>query len=321
MMAGAGIDYAVFLISRYHDYLRLGMDSGQAVVSGVDIDRQSDRRVRGHCVDHLSRDDLHPFGRLQKRRPGAGHFHCGGAAGRSDIPPGPAGPRRTARLDHAAPRSHPPLLAALGNTHCAPTGDPSARQSYGADHSGRLRTLAHYNYDDSKTLPKSVESAVGYATLAQHFPLNATIPEYLVVQSPQDLRKPAALVDLKQMEQRVSQLPDIATIRGAPPPTDKIERPNFRGWRRSKRAIQRFRHAVDGRRIRAVAEADAFPNVAAMLYPLANTGQRIARRWRTRQSRPRKSTTRPCSSAPCVHSASPCPSTSQRSPTPSTPRR
>ena len=50
-------------------------------------------------------------------------------------------------------------------------------------------TLARYNYDDSKTLPKSVESAVGYATLAQHFPLNATIPEYLVVQSPQ---RPAA---------------------------------------------------------------------------------------------------------------------------------
>src|SRR3984957_4731344 len=31
MMAGAGIDYAVFLISRYHDYLRLGLESNQAV--------------------------------------------------------------------------------------------------------------------------------------------------------------------------------------------------------------------------------------------------------------------------------------------------
>ena len=35
MMAGAGIDYAVFLISRYHDYLRLGLDSGQAVVRAL----------------------------------------------------------------------------------------------------------------------------------------------------------------------------------------------------------------------------------------------------------------------------------------------
>src|SRR6202046_1232441 len=35
MMAGAGIDYAVFLISRYHDYLRLGMDFSPAVAASL----------------------------------------------------------------------------------------------------------------------------------------------------------------------------------------------------------------------------------------------------------------------------------------------
>src|ERR1700730_857580 len=35
VIAGAGIDYAVFLISRYHDSLRLGMDSDQAVVKAL----------------------------------------------------------------------------------------------------------------------------------------------------------------------------------------------------------------------------------------------------------------------------------------------
>ncbi len=35
MMAGAGIDYAVFLISRYHDYLRQGMDSDEAVAKAL----------------------------------------------------------------------------------------------------------------------------------------------------------------------------------------------------------------------------------------------------------------------------------------------
>ena len=35
MMAGAGIDYAVFLISRYHDYLRQGMHSDEAVVKAL----------------------------------------------------------------------------------------------------------------------------------------------------------------------------------------------------------------------------------------------------------------------------------------------
>ncbi len=34
-MVGAGTDYAVFLISRYHDYVRLGADSDQAVKSAL----------------------------------------------------------------------------------------------------------------------------------------------------------------------------------------------------------------------------------------------------------------------------------------------
>ncbi len=139
MMAGAGIDYAVFLISRYHDYLRLGLDSGHAVVSALaSIGKVITGSAATVSITFLGMS-LHPFGRLQNCRPGVGHFHCGGAPGRSDIPPGPARPHRTSWLDHAAPRSHPPLLAALGNTHCAPTGDASARQSYRADHSGLLR--------------------------------------------------------------------------------------------------------------------------------------------------------------------------------------
>src|SRR5262249_17825564 len=35
MMMGAGTDYAVFLISRYHEYLRQGFDSDQAVIRAL----------------------------------------------------------------------------------------------------------------------------------------------------------------------------------------------------------------------------------------------------------------------------------------------
>src|SRR6185437_11492315 len=38
--------------------------------------------------------------------------------------------------------------------------------------------LAHYNYDDRKTLPADVESSMGYAALDRHFPTNLIIPEY-----------------------------------------------------------------------------------------------------------------------------------------------
>lgn len=36
MMVGAGVDYAVFLISRYHEYLRSGIDSDRAVVRALE---------------------------------------------------------------------------------------------------------------------------------------------------------------------------------------------------------------------------------------------------------------------------------------------
>jgi putative drug exporter of the RND superfamily len=80
-------------------------------------------------------------------------------------------------------------------------------------------SLVRFNYDDRKQLPESVESSAGYAALERHFPMNQTIPEYLFIKSPQDLRTPRALADLEQMAQRVSQLPGIAMVRGVTRPT------------------------------------------------------------------------------------------------------
>ena len=133
--------------------------------------------------------------------------------------------------------------------------------------------FARFNYDDSKTLPHSVESSVGYRTLGEHFPLNATIPEYLVVQSSQDLRKPPALVDLKQMEQRVGQLPDIAAIHGAPVPTPKsADKKSADGGV----AIGSSKGSTDQRRDKGDKSegdgADGFPNAASLLYSVASTG-------------------------------------------------
>jgi putative drug exporter of the RND superfamily len=91
--------------------------------------------------------------------------------------------------------------------------------------------LARYNYDERKTLPGSVESAVAYAAMARHFDVDSIVPEYLFVQSPHDLRNPKALADLEQMAQRVSQLPDLAMVRG-------ITRPNGESLEQARLAYQ-----------------------------------------------------------------------------------
>ncbi|HME15979.1 MAG TPA: RND family transporter, partial [Mycobacterium sp.] len=269
MMAGAGIDYAVFLISRYHDYLRLGLDSGHAVVSALaSIGKVITGSAATVSITFLGMVFTH-LGAFRTIGPAlAISIAVALLAAVTFLPAllvlaGRRGwimPRRD--LTHRFWRRsgirivRRPVMHLLGSltvliilAFCA--------------------TMASYNYDDSKTLPRSVESSVGYATLAQHFPLNATIPEYLVVQSPQDLRKPEALVVLKQMEQRVTDLPDIAKIRGAPPPTTKS---NNQTSADGGAAGEPARGSATVGVASSDEEADAFPNVAAMLYPLANTG-------------------------------------------------
>ena len=80
-------------------------------------------------------------------------------------------------------------------------------------------SLVHYTYDDSKALPASAESSIAYTAMNQRFPLTSIIPQYVFIQSPHDLRTPQALADMEQMAQRISQLPNIASVRGITRPT------------------------------------------------------------------------------------------------------
>jgi putative drug exporter of the RND superfamily len=277
MMAGAGIDYAVFLISRYHDYLRLGMDSDQAVARAL----TSIGRVIAGSAATVSITFL-----------GMVFTHLGAFR---NVGPALACSIAVALL--AAVTFLPALMVLAGRRGwIKPRRDLTTRfwrrsgirivRRPVAHLIGSLTVLfilagcamfARFNYDDSKTLPHSVESSVGYRTLAEHFPLNATIPEYLVVQSSQDLRKPAALVDLKQMEERVGHLPDIAKIRGAPPPTAKSTDKKSADKKSADDAVtigssngstdtgdKGDKSDGDG--------ADGFPNVASLLYSVASTG-------------------------------------------------
>ncbi len=278
MMAGAGVDYAVFLISRYHDYLRQGMPSDEAVVKAL----TSIGKVIAGSAATVSITFL-----------GMVFTHLG-----SFRNVGPCLAISIALAFLAAVTFLPALMVLVGKRGwIKPRRDLSSRFWRRSGIRIVRRPVVHligsltvlvilagcamfvrFNYDDSKTLPQTVESAVGYATLGRHFPLNATIPEYLVVQSSQDLRKPAALVDLKQMEQRVGQLPDIVAIRGAPVPT-------------AKSTDKKSRHAGDAGRDKGDRGdrsdkgdksgnsdgdgAEGFPNVASLLYSVASTGAAV----------------------------------------------
>ncbi|MBV8180997.1 MAG: MMPL family transporter [Mycobacterium sp.] len=222
IMAGAGTDYAVFLISRYHDYRRRGEDFDQAVKRAmISIGKVIAASASSVGITFL----LISFARM-------GVFKTVGASAAIGIgvaflaaltllpailvlagPRGWVKPRRelTARLWRRSgirivrqPKVHlvASLLVLAILAGCA--------------------GLVRYNYDDRKALPSSAPSSIGYAALDRHFPVNQSIPEYILIQSPHDLRTPQALADLEQMADRVSQLPNVAAISGITRPTGNV---------------------------------------------------------------------------------------------------
>ena len=219
MIAGTGVDYAVFLISRYHDFLRAGVDSDQAVKSAMlSIGRVIAASAATVAITFLGMI----FTKLSV-------FSTVGVALAVAI----------AVAFCAAVTMLPAVLVLAGRRGwIAPRRDLTSRfwRRSGIRIVRRPKvhligsvivliilascaSLVTFNYDDRKALPASVESAKGYDAIGRHFPVNSSIPQYLLVKSPHDLRTPQALADLEQMAQRVSQLPDIDVIRGITRPT------------------------------------------------------------------------------------------------------
>jgi putative drug exporter of the RND superfamily len=224
VMVGAGTDYAVFLISRYHDYVRQGADSDLAVKRALaSIGKVIAASAATVAVTFLAMifSQLQIFASV-----------------------GPAISVSVMMAFLTAVSFLPAVLVLAGRRGwIKPRSDLTHRfwRRSGIHIVRRPKahlvaslivlaiiascaSLAHYNYDDRKTLPSSVESAVGFAALDRHLPVNSILPQYLFVQSPHDLRTPEALADLELMASRVTQVPDIAMVRGMTRPLgDSLE--------------------------------------------------------------------------------------------------
>ncbi len=222
IMAGAGTDYAVFLISRYHDYLRSGANFDQALNKAMtSIGKVITASATTVGITFL----LISFSRMGVfKTVGVSSAIGVGVAFLAAVTLLPAilvlaGPRGWVKPRHELtarfwrrsgirivrrPKAHlvASVLVLIILASCA--------------------GLVRYNYDDRKALRSSAPSSIGYAALDRHFPVNQSIPEYILVQSPHDLRTPQALADLEQMADRVSQLPNIAAVSGITRPSGNV---------------------------------------------------------------------------------------------------
>lgn len=222
MIAGAGTDYAVFLISRYHDYLRRGAELDEAVkralisIGKVITASAATVGVTFLGISFARMGVFSTIGVACAIGVGVAYLAAMTLLPAILVLAGPRGwvkPRRelTTRFWRRSgvrivrrPKFHlvASLLVLVLLASCA--------------------TLVDYNYDDRKALGPSAPSSVGYAALERHFPISQAVPEYILIQSPRDLRTPQALADLEQMAQRVSQLPNIGLVSGITRPTGVV---------------------------------------------------------------------------------------------------
>jgi putative drug exporter of the RND superfamily len=227
IMAGAGTDYAVFLISRYHDYLRAGDDFDHAVKAAmISIGKviTASAATVGLTFLLLSFAQMGVFKTVGVSSAiGIGIAFLAGVTLLPAIlvlagPRGWVKPRRelTAQFWRRSGirivrRPVPHLVGSLLVLALL----------------AGLAIFARYNYDDRKVVPASAPSSVGYAALERHFPISQSIPEYVLIQSPHDLRTPRALADLEQMASRVAQLPNVGLVSGITRPLGEVP-PEFR---------------------------------------------------------------------------------------------
>ena len=219
MIVGAGTDYAVFLISRYHEYIRSG--------AGSDLAVQKALSSIGEVIAASAATVAVTFvGMFFTRLPAF-----------TSIGPALAVSIGIAFL--AAVTLLPAILVLAGRRgwvtpRSALTGRLWQRSAVQLVRRPKTHLLVSLSllitlagcaiflqptFNDRQQLPQSAPSNLGFSTMADHFSTSALLPQYIYVRSLGDLRTSRALADLDQMAQRVSQLPDIAAVRGITRPT------------------------------------------------------------------------------------------------------
>lgn len=227
ILAGAGTDYAVFLISRYHDYIRGGADNEDAVTRAmISIGKviTASATTVGITFLAMSFATMGVFKTIGVSAAiGVAVAFLAGLTLLPAImvlagPRGWIGPRRelTAQMWRRSGirivrRPVPHLIASVLVLVLL-----AGAAAFGS-----------FNYDDRKAVSPSAPSSVGYTALERHFPISQSIPQYVLVQSPRDLRSPAALADLEQMASRIAQLPDVGLVSGVTRPLGEVP-PEFR---------------------------------------------------------------------------------------------
>lgn len=219
ILLGAGVDYSVFLISRYHERLRQGAAASDALVDATaTIGRVILASASTVALAFLAMvfGQLSVFATLGPACAVA--IIIGFLATVTLLPPvllwaarwGWGAPRKDLtrrywnRIAVLVVRRPAPLLAV---------------SLVGLTILSVIALGIQITYDDRDGQPTTTDSNEGYALLNRHFTQDITIAEFVVVDSPTDLRTTNGLADLDQMAARIAQIPGVTRVVGVTRPT------------------------------------------------------------------------------------------------------
>lgn len=223
MMLGAGTDYAVFLFSRYHECVREGMSSDDALVAALGSIGKVIAGSAGTVAITFLGLAFTNLGVFATVGPALSVTIAIGFA--ASVTLLPALIVLTGRRGWVKPRKD------MTGRFWRRSGIQIARKPKGhllvslviLVALAGCTLLVKFNYDDRKTLPPDAPSNLGYQALDAHFPVSSTLQQFVLIQAPDtDLRSPKALADLEQLAARVGQLPGIGLVRGITRPTGEM---------------------------------------------------------------------------------------------------
>ena len=218
ILLGAGTDYTVFLISRYHEQRRAGVPADQAAIyATASIGRVILASAATVALAFLSMvfAKLNVFAALGPACALA--VFIGFLATVTLLPPlltlaarrgiGDPKPDRTRRYWNsvavAVVRRPAPLLTISLIILIALSG---------------VATTIKISYDDRRGQPATTDSNQGYQLLDRHFRKDVVIGEFVVVENPADMRTGKGLADLDEMASRIAQIPGVTKVSGVTRP-------------------------------------------------------------------------------------------------------
>lgn len=220
VVLGATTDYAIFLISRYHELRRQGVEPREA--AQVASSRVSSVIIGSALTVVLATASL-------------ALAHVG--LFRTTGPPIAVGIALSLAISLTLT---PPVVALLGERGLLEPR-PRPAGNGGWDRLGALvvarpaRVLAagllplvllaalfplfKPSYDERRVQPDGTESNDGYALMDAHYPRNEALPDFVLVTADHDLRNTRDLAVLERAAAAVAQVPGVASVRGVTRPT------------------------------------------------------------------------------------------------------